>query len=61
MPFFIFTVQEKLEHLTLAERVETIIPFTYLICFLMAYYGPNGDIIGKVTDTKYYKLEFCWS
>ena len=27
----------------------------------MAYYGPNGDIIGKVTDTKYYKLEFCWS
>ena len=61
MTFFISTVQEKLEHLTLAERVETIIPFTYLICFLMAYYGPNGDIIGKVTDTKYYKLEFCWS
>ena len=27
----------------------------------MAYYGPNGDIIGKVIDTKYYKLEFCWS
>jgi len=42
------TLQEKLEHLTLAERVETIIPFTYLICFLMAYYGPNGDIIGCI-------------
>ena len=27
----------------------------------MAYYGPNGDIIGKAIDTKYYKLEFCWS
>ena len=60
MPF-VSTVQEKLEFLTLAERVETIIPFTYLICFLMAYYGPNGDIIGKVNDTKDYKLQFCQS
>lgn len=41
-------LQENLEHLTLTERVETIIPFTYLICFLMAYYGPNGDIIGCI-------------
>ena len=31
-----------------AERIETIIPLTYMTIILMAYYGPNSEILGTI-------------
>ena len=36
------------EELILTERIETIVPLTYMICFAIAYYGPNAEILGNV-------------
>ena len=36
--------------LVMNELVEVVVPSTYLICFIMAYYGPNGDLIGNVRN-----------
>ena len=30
----------------MAERIETVIPLSYTLVFLMAFYGPNAGIIG---------------
>ena len=48
MPEFILLALETVDGLVLAERIETIIPITYLICFMMAWYGPNSKILGGV-------------
>lgn len=32
------------------ESVEFIMPIAYISCFLMAYYGPNADILGNVKN-----------
>ena len=32
----------------LTERIEFFIPMTYMAMLLMAYYGPNADILGNV-------------
>ena len=37
-----------IEDLTLAERIETLVPLSYIICFAIAYYGPNAEILGSV-------------
>ena len=34
--------------LTLTERIETLVPLTYMICYAIAYYGPNAEILGSV-------------
>ena len=34
--------------LVINETVEIVVPFTYFICFSIAYYGPNAEIIGTV-------------
>ena len=34
-----------IEELVLTERIETIVPLTYIICFTIAYYGPNAEIL----------------
>ena len=39
---------ETVVSLVLTERIEIIIPMTYLISFMMAWYGPNSEIIGGV-------------
>ena len=36
------------EELVLTERIETLVPLTYIICFAIAYYGPNAEILGNV-------------
>ena len=41
-------VQELTEELSLTERVETLVPLTYMLCFAIAYYGPNAEILGSV-------------
>ena len=37
-----------IEGLVLTERIETLVPLTYMICFAIAYYGPNAEILGRV-------------
>ena len=36
--------------LVLAELCEGLIPLAYAICFAMAYYGPNANLIGNVRN-----------
>ena len=44
----------NLQELALNEKVVYIVPLTYCICFLMAYYGPNAGIIGNVKNTSWH-------
>ena len=37
-----------IKELVLTERIETLVPLTYIICFAIAYYGPNAEILGNV-------------
>ena len=48
MTFLLPIVQEIIEELSLTERIETIVPLTYMICFAIVYYGPNAEILGNV-------------
>ena len=41
-------VQEMIAELTLTERIETLVPLTYILCYAIAYYGPNAEILGSV-------------
>ena len=38
---------EELMTLTLNEYLEAIVPVCYLICFLVAFHGPNADTVGQ--------------
>ena len=44
-------VQENLQELVMTERIESVIPVTYILTFLMAYYGPNAKILGNIKLT----------
>ena len=37
-----------IEELVLTERIETLVPFSFIICYAIAYYGPNAEILGSV-------------
>ena len=41
----LLVVLQKIEELVLSERIETVVPITYVLCFLMAYYGPNAEVL----------------
>ena len=47
-PIILPIVQEMIEELVLTERIETLVPLTYMICFAIAFYGPNAEILGRV-------------
>ena len=32
----------------MTERIETLIPFIYMICMLMGWFGPNATILGGI-------------
>ena len=49
--YYLYIAQEKIRELVLVERVETLVPLTYMACFLMAYYGPNAEILGSIKLT----------
>jgi len=34
--------------LIINQTVEIVVPFTYVICFIISYYGPNAEMIGTV-------------
>ena len=36
-----------IDELVLTERIETLVPLTYMICFAITYYGPNAEITGN--------------
>ena len=44
-------MQDNLNDLILTERVETVVPLLYIITFIMAFYGPNAELIGNVKLT----------
>ena len=37
-----------IDELVLTERIETLVPLTYMICFAITYYGPNAEMLGTV-------------
>ena len=37
-----------IEDLILTERIETLVPLSFIICYAIAYYGPNAEILGNV-------------
>ena len=39
-----------LQELVISEMVEVVIPLTYLLTFIVAYYGPNTELIGNVRN-----------
>ena len=41
---------ELVQELVINEMVEFIIPLSYLLCFLTAYFGPNSSLIGNVCN-----------
>ena len=45
---FFLTVKADLEDLVVAERIETLVPLTYIFCILMAWYGPNATMLGGI-------------
>ena len=40
----------KVHELVIGELVNFVVPSCYLLCFLIAYYGPNADIIGDIKN-----------
>ena len=45
------TAKEDIQGLVATERIETLIPLTYIAIILMAYYGPNAEILGTIKLT----------
>ena len=39
---------ELVQELLINELVEFLVPFEFVICLMVAYYGPNVEIIGDV-------------
>ena len=46
-----FLAQGKVRGLILNERCEIVVPLLYILTFLMAYFGPNAELIGNVKLT----------
>ena len=43
-------LMKSVQILVLAESLEIVIPLAYLLCFVIAYYGPNADILGNIKN-----------
>ena len=46
--FVLLLVLDDVELLVLTERIETLVPLTYIAVMSLAYYGPNAEIVGSV-------------
>jgi hypothetical protein len=42
---------DLLQELVIVELVEFMVPLTYLLCFVAAYYGPNSELIGGMKNS----------
>ena len=43
-------LKKSVQMLVLSESLEIVIPLSYLLCFVAAYYGPNADILGNIKN-----------
>ena len=43
-------LKTSVQILVLSECLEIVIPLAYLLCFVIAYYGPNADILGNIKN-----------
>ena len=43
-------LKQSVQILVLSECLEIVIPLAYLLCFVIAYYGPNADILGNIKN-----------
>ena len=39
-------VDQDVQELMMAEKIEFVVPLLYYLTFVMGYYGPNGDLFG---------------
>ena len=46
-----------MDQLVLTERMEAIIPLNYMLVFIMAYFGPNAEIIGNIKFSQWHFIE----
>ena len=44
-------LMKSVQILVLAESLEIVIPLAYLLCFVIAFYGPNADILGNIKNS----------
>ena len=44
-------MQDDVDALDLTERVETVIPLLFITTFMIAFHGPNAELIGNVKLT----------
>ena len=53
---------ELAQLLVVYEMVEFVVPLSYLLCFLIAYFGPNADLIGDVGSSywQYNAVKDVW-
>ena len=42
--------------LVINQSVELAVPLTYFVCFMIAYYGPNGEMFGSVKSTYWHHV-----
>ena len=47
---------QSLLSLIINELVEFVVPLTYIICFLGAYYGPNAELIGNIRSSYFHYI-----
>ena len=43
--------EDELKSLSLIEAIEILIPISYIITFLIAYYGPNAEVFGGIRNS----------
>ena len=43
-------LKKSVQILVLSECLEIVIPLAYLLCFVIAYYGPNAEILGNIKN-----------
>ena len=47
------SIQQHLLKLILVETLEVLVPLAYVITVLIAYYGPNADILGNIGNSQW--------
>ena len=45
---------ETIQILLLTETVEVTAPIIYSVCFILAYYGPNAEVLGNIKNSYYH-------
>ena len=47
------TIKQHLVRLILVETLEALVPLAYVITILIAYYGPNANILGNIGNSQW--------